>query len=187
VLTQSREELIERTFESVRGARTRDRASLQFDLDRAAPRRVRPRPRRASSTSRSRRRKIVPRRAAAPGNRDRFEYSPESFTGTELDFALEICEAVLDVWKPDAAKKVILNLPATVEMATPNVYADQIEWFGRHVSRRDASSFRCIRTTTAAPASPRPSWPCWPGPTASRARSSAMASAPATSTSSRWR
>ena len=55
-----------------------------------------------------------------------FEYSPESFTGTEMDYALEICEAVIDVWKPTTQKKVIINLPSTVEMATPNVYADQI-------------------------------------------------------------
>jgi len=66
-----------------------------------------------------------------------FQYSPESFTATELDFALEICEAVNAVWQPTAERKVILNLPATVEMATPNVYADQIEWFARHISRRD--------------------------------------------------
>ncbi|CDM69486.1 2-isopropylmalate synthase [Clostridium bornimense] len=66
-----------------------------------------------------------------------FEYSPESFTGTELDYALEICEAVIDVWKPTKDKKVIINLPSTVEMATPNVYADQIEWFSTHVSNRE--------------------------------------------------
>jgi 2-isopropylmalate synthase len=67
----------------------------------------------------------------------RWQYSPESFTGTELDFAVEICEAVMDVWEPTTERPVILNLPATVEMATPNVYADQIEWFGRHVRHRD--------------------------------------------------
>jgi 2-isopropylmalate synthase len=67
-----------------------------------------------------------------------YQYSPESFTGTELDFAVEICERVMDVWEPTPARQVILNLPATVEMATPNVYADQIEWFLRHVSRRDS-------------------------------------------------
>jgi 2-isopropylmalate synthase len=65
------------------------------------------------------------------------QYSPESFTGTELDFAVEICEAVLEIWGATPAKKTILNLPATVEMATPNVYADQIEWFGRHITGRD--------------------------------------------------
>ena len=66
-----------------------------------------------------------------------FEYSPESFTGTELDFAVEICDAVIDVWQPTPRDKMILNLPATVEMATPNVYADQIEWLCRHLARRD--------------------------------------------------
>ncbi|WLS10418.1 2-isopropylmalate synthase (plasmid) [Shinella sumterensis] len=67
-----------------------------------------------------------------------FEYSPETFCFTEPDFALEICERVLDVWQPTPERPVILNLPATVEVATPNVYADQIEWFCRNISRRDA-------------------------------------------------
>ena len=61
-----------------------------------------------------------------------YQYSPESFTGTELDYAVEICEAVCDVWEPTPDRKAIINLPATVEMATPNVYADQIEWFIRN-------------------------------------------------------
>lgn len=72
----------------------------------------------------------------AAGTFVRLEYSPESFTSTELDFALEICEAVTDVWQPTAANKIILNLPATVEYATPNVHADQIEWMGTHLTRR---------------------------------------------------
>lgn len=72
----------------------------------------------------------------AEGSRIRLEYSPESFTSTELDFALEICEAVTDVWQPSADNKIILNLPATVEYATPNVHADQIEWMCRHLTRR---------------------------------------------------
>src|SRR5262249_46141389 len=67
-----------------------------------------------------------------------YQYSPESFTGTEIDYAVEVCNAVCDVWQPTPQKKVILNLPATVEMSTPNIYADQIEWFGRHVKRRDS-------------------------------------------------
>ncbi len=71
------------------------------------------------------------------GTRMRFEYSPESFTSTELDFALEICEAVTDVWQPTAENKIILNLPATVEYATPNIHADQIEWMSTHLTRRD--------------------------------------------------
>ena len=79
-----------------------------------------------------------------------YQYSPESFTGTELDFAVEICEAVMDVWRPTPDKKTILNLPATVEMASPNIYADQIEWFGRNIRDREASSSACIPTTTAA-------------------------------------
>src|SRR5206468_8733614 len=64
-------------------------------------------------------------------------YSPESFTGTEPDFALEICESVMDVIQPTVNKQLILNLPATVEMYTPNIYGDVIEWFHRHVKDRD--------------------------------------------------
>ena len=71
------------------------------------------------------------------GSRIQLEYSPESFTSTELDFALEICEAVTDFWQPTPENKIILNLPATVEYATPNVHADQIEWMSRHLTRRD--------------------------------------------------
>ena len=73
----------------------------------------------------------------AAGTQLRLEYSPESFTSTELEFALEICEAVTDVWAPTVANKIILNLPATVEYATPNVHADQIEWMCTHLTRRD--------------------------------------------------
>ncbi|NDL67765.1 2-isopropylmalate synthase [Anaerotalea alkaliphila] len=67
-----------------------------------------------------------------------FEYSPESFTGTEPEYALEVCKAVMDVWKPTPQRKMIINLPATVEMATPNVYADQVEWFSRNIPNRDS-------------------------------------------------
>jgi 2-isopropylmalate synthase len=66
-----------------------------------------------------------------------YEYSPEIFTGTEMEFAVEVCNAVMDVWQPSQGREVILNLPATVEMATPNVYADQIEWFSRHIHNRE--------------------------------------------------
>src|SRR5690606_26249207 len=76
---------------------------------------------------------------AAAGTKVRFEYSPESFTSTELEFALEICEAVTDVWQPTREDKIILNLPATVEYATPNVHADQIEWMSTHLTRRDCT------------------------------------------------
>jgi len=75
----------------------------------------------------------------AAGSRIRLEYSPESFTSTELDFSREICEAVTDVWNPTPDNKIILNLPATVEYATPNVHADQIEWMCRHLTRREVS------------------------------------------------
>ncbi|MEO5851831.1 MAG: 2-isopropylmalate synthase [Nocardioides sp.] len=66
-----------------------------------------------------------------------YEYSPEIFTGTELPFSVDVCEAVSDVWQPEDGREIILNLPATIEMATPNVYADQIEWFSRQLSRRE--------------------------------------------------
>src|SRR5947207_10730315 len=69
-----------------------------------------------------------------------FEYSPESFALTEVDFALEICEAVIDVWQPTHDRKIILNLPETVELATHNVHADQMEWFCRHLRNREAAS-----------------------------------------------
>ena len=83
----------------------------------------------------------------------RFEYSPESYTGTELEFALEVCNAVNDVWQPTPDRKTIVNLPATVEMATPNVYADSIEWMSPQPGLpRLAWCSRCTRTTTAAPA-----------------------------------
>src|SRR3712207_1234459 len=72
-----------------------------------------------------------------PGTDVRYEYSPESFTGTEIDYAVEICEAVMDVIEPTTDRRIILNLPATVEMYTPNIYADVIEWFHRHVRDRD--------------------------------------------------
>ena len=67
-----------------------------------------------------------------------FEYSPESYTGTELEYALEVCDAVNDIWKPSPSWKTIINLPATVEMATPNIYADSIEWMSRNLAYRDS-------------------------------------------------
>ena len=86
-----------------------------------------------------------------------YEYSPEIFMDTELDFALETCEAVMDVWQPEPGREIILNLPCTVERSTPNVYADQIEWMRMHLSRREHSASRSTPTTTAAPPSPTPS------------------------------
>jgi 2-isopropylmalate synthase len=137
VLTQSREELIRRTFESIEGARRaivhlyNSTSTLQrrvvFGLDRQGIVDI------ATSGAR-----LIRELAESAGPTEIvYQYSPESFTGTELDYAKEICEAVMDVWRPTPEHKVILNLPATVEMATPNVYADQIEWFSRNIRDRD--------------------------------------------------
>jgi 2-isopropylmalate synthase len=138
VLTQAREELIRRTMDSVRGARAaivhlyNSTSTLQrrvvFAKDRAGIVEI------AVAGTRL----IRELAAEMPETDVRLEYSPESFTGTELDFAVEICEAVMDVWGPTREQPIVLNLPATVEMATPNVYADQIEWFGRNIRDRDA-------------------------------------------------
>jgi 2-isopropylmalate synthase len=138
VLTQARPELIARTYEALQGAR---RAIMHvYNSTSVAQRRVVFRTDRAGITDIAVRGATVVRELALrQADTDwTFEYSPESFTGTELDFAVEICNAVTAVWEPTAHHKAILNLPATVEMATPNVYADQIEWFSRHVARRDA-------------------------------------------------
>ncbi len=138
VLTQAREELIDRTFESIRGARRaivhlyNSTSTLQrrvvFGLDRPGIIDI--------AVKGARRVKALADKVT--GTEVLFQYSPESFTGTELDFAKQICEAVMDVWQPTPARKMIINLPATVEMATPNVFADQIEWFDRNVKNRDS-------------------------------------------------
>ncbi len=141
ILCQCREDLITRSLEAVRGAK-----NVIFHL--------------YNSTSPKQREYVfnlpkeeivqIPVRAIgqlkrdgaaliAAGTRLRLEYSPESFTSTELEFALEICEAVSDVWGPTPDNKIILNLPATVEYATPNVHADQIEWMCTHLTRRDST------------------------------------------------
>ncbi len=138
VLTQARPELVERTFESLAGAARaivhlyNSTSTLQrrvvFGLDRAGIKGI------ATDGATM----VAEAAAARPDTRWRFQYSPESFTGTELDYAVEVCDAVCDIWQPTPADKVILNLPATVEMSLPNVHADQIEWFCRHVARRDS-------------------------------------------------
>lgn len=138
VLVQCRPELIARTYESLKGAQ---RAIVHF----------------YNSTSTVQRRVVfgldragiidIAVKAAQcvrehaerhPETDWRFEYSPESFTGTELDFAVEICDAVSAVLQPTPERRIIFNLPATVEMATPNIYADQIEWFLKNVKNRDS-------------------------------------------------
>ncbi len=138
VLTPAREHLIRKTFEALRGARKavvhlyNSTSTLQrrvvFRLGREEIKGL------AVSGAR-----VMKEEAERQPETDfRFEYTPESFTGTEPEFAVEICDAVMDVWEPTKERKVILNLPSTVEMATPNVYADQVEWFCRHISRRDS-------------------------------------------------
>ena len=138
VLTQSREELIERTFESVAGAR---RAIIHlYNSTSALQRRVVFGLDREGIVAIAVRGAELIKRLASDHRSTEFvfEYSPESFTGTELDFAKEISEAVIDVWQPTPDKKMILNLPATVEMSTPNIYADQIEWCHRNIRGRDS-------------------------------------------------
>ena len=138
VLTQARDHLIERTFESLLGAKRaivhlyNSTSTLQrrvvFGQDRAGIVDI--------AVKGAERVKVLT--PTIEGTEVRCQYSPESFTGTELEFAKEICEAVMDVWQPTPEAPVILNLPATVEMASPNVYADQIEWFHRTVKNRES-------------------------------------------------
>jgi 2-isopropylmalate synthase len=139
VLTQAREDLIRRTFEAIKGSRRaivhlyNSTSTVQrrvvFGLDRAGIVDIAVKGARAIRSCAE---------TMSPETEIVYQYSPESFTGTELDFAKEICEAVLDVYEPTPDRPVILNLPATVEMATPNIYADQIEWFSRNVKNRDS-------------------------------------------------
>jgi len=138
VLTQAREELIDRTFASLKGARRAvvhvynatapNFRRVVFQKDRAGVLQIATR-----ATA-----QIRDLAAASGGTQWGFEYSPETFSATELDFSKEICDAVAETWGATPARQVILNLPATVERSTPNVYADQIEWMHRNLARRDA-------------------------------------------------
>jgi 2-isopropylmalate synthase len=139
VLTQSREHLIERTFEAIRGAKQaivhlynststlQRRVVFGLDMDGITEIAVH-----GAQLCKKYAEQIADETEVF------FEYSPESYTGTELEFALRVCDAVTEVWEPTPQRKVIINLPATVEMATPNVYADSIEWMHRHLARRDS-------------------------------------------------
>src|SRR4051794_12830737 len=137
VLTQARDALIERTFESIRGAKQaivhlyNSTSTLQrrvvFGLDQEG----------ITDIAVQGAKLCQKLTETVPGTDVFFEYSPESYTGTELDFAVHVCNAVNDVWVPTSDRKVVINLPATVEMATPNVYADSIEWMHRNLARRD--------------------------------------------------
>jgi len=137
VLTQARPELISRSFEALAGSKQaimhlyNSTSTVQreqvFALDREGIKQI------AVDGA-----EFVKAEAAKyPDTRWTFQYSPESFTGTELDYAIDVCDAVLDVWDARPEQPCIINLPATVEMATPNVYADQIEWMSTHIRRRD--------------------------------------------------
>ena len=137
VLTQSRKELINRTFESLRGAKN---AILHvYNSTSTIQRRV------VFKSNKQGIKKIAEEGAKwvlensynQPETNWRFEYSPESFTGTELPYAVDVCNAVNEIWKPTQKQKSIINLPATVELATPNVYADQIEWMCRNLEKRE--------------------------------------------------
>jgi len=138
VLTQSREHLIERTYESIKGAK---HAIVHlYNSTSVLQREV------VFRADKDEIKDIATHGAmlcqkfeeTIPDTQVFYEYSPESYTGTELEYAVEVCNAVLDVWKPTPERKVIINLPATVEMATPNVYADSIEWMNRHLDYRDS-------------------------------------------------
>ena len=138
VLTQARETLIDRTFESIKGAKQaivhlyNSTSTLQrrvvFGQDKDGIKKI------ATDAAKY----CLDQVATVPGTKVSFEYSPESYTGTELEFAVEVCNAVNAIWKPTPTWKTIMNLPATVEMATPNVYADSIEWMCRNLDNRDS-------------------------------------------------
>lgn len=138
VLSQCRDEQIERTFEALEGV---PRAIVHiYNSTSTAQRRIVFRMDRPGIVEIARRsaRRVRNLAAAYPRTDWTFQYSPESFTGTELDFAAEICNEVLAIWEPTPERPAIINLPATVEMASPNIYADQIEWMHRHLKPREA-------------------------------------------------
>ena len=141
VLCQAREDLIQRTCEAVAGARTvifhlyNSTSTLQRKV-------VFKKSREEIIELATEATQVVKRftdKLEQSGTRITLEYSPESYTATEMEFAVDICSAVMDVWKPSIQRKIILNLPATVEMATPNIYADQLEWFIRHLPNRETA------------------------------------------------
>ncbi len=138
VLTQAREELINRTYESIIGAKRaivhlyNSTSVLQRDVVFRTDKQG------IIDIALNGARLCKKAEAIAPGVDIYYEYSPESYTGTELEFALDVCNQVLEIFEPTPERKVIINLPATVEMATPNVYADSIEWMSRHLNHRES-------------------------------------------------
>ncbi|MEU3496651.1 2-isopropylmalate synthase [Kitasatospora cineracea] len=145
VLTQAREDLIERTVESLKGA---PRATVHLynatsPLFRRVVFRASKEEIKAIAVDGTRLVMEYAEKILGDGTVFGYEYSPEIFIDTELDYALEVCEAVMDVWQPGEGREIILNLPTTVERSTPNVYADKIEWMSRNLSRRE---FVCLST-----------------------------------------
>jgi 2-isopropylmalate synthase len=139
VLTQAREHLIRKTFESVKGAR--EAIVHLYNSTSTLQRRTVFRMGRGEiiELAVNGAKILKAEEKKYPETKFRYEYSPESFTGTELDFSLEICERVMDVLGPSPENKVIINLPATVELSSPNIYADQIEWFCSNMNNRDSA------------------------------------------------
>lgn len=138
VLVQAREDLIKRTFEALRGVR-RAIVHVYNSTSRVQRERVFGKDRGGIRDIAVQGAKWVRREADRyPQTEWVFQYSPESFSNTEMDYAVEVCEAVLDVWQPTPRHPAIINLPATVESSTPNVFADQVEWFCGHISRRES-------------------------------------------------
>ncbi len=138
VLVQAREALIEKTFEALKGAK-RAVVHVYNSTSTVQRERVFGMDREGITTIAVNGAKWLKREAAKyPETEWQFEYSPESFSNTEMDFAVEICEAVIDVWQPTPDNRCIINLPATVESGTPNIFADQVEYFCTYISRRDS-------------------------------------------------
>ena len=174
VLTPAREALIRRTFESLQGAK---RAIVHlYNATSPTFRRIVFRCDRAETVKLATSAAQLCKELAAkqPETAWYFEYSPETFTATELNFAKTICDAVLDVWQPTPQHKAIINLPATVEVTTPNVFADQVEWMHRHLVRRDAVVLS-VHPPIAAVALRQQSWRRWQEPIEWRAVYLAMA------------
>lgn len=136
VLTQSREHIIKKTFEAVRGAK-KAVIHLYNSTSLAQREQVFKKTKEEIKEIAVSGAKLLNRLAEEDGGNYLFEYSPESFTGTEVDYALEVCNAVIDIWKPTSDRKVIINLPATVEMSLPHVYASQIEYMSEHMHNRE--------------------------------------------------
>lgn len=185
VLTQCRDHIIRKTFEAVKGA---PRAIIHFYNSTSVAQReqVFKKSKEEIKQIAVDGAKLVKKLSEEYEGNFLFEYSPESFTGTEPEYAVEVCNAVLDVMQPTPDRPMIINLPVTVEMSMPHIYANQIEWCSKHLKYRDSVILSTHPTTTAAAAWQMPSWLFWPVPSVLNAACSATASAPATWMPSPW-